>query len=75
MALQSAEPLNPTLLLVLQGWIIREAIDLVLLLIGLTVVVLLHLHLLLLLGGLGLQGCLFVDSGGLHFCVKRDLLL
>lgn len=67
MSLERAEPLDPAILLVLQGWVIREAVDFILVLIRLTVIVLLlHLHLLLLL--LGLHRCrLLVKSSCLHF--------
>jgi hypothetical protein len=65
-AFQTNEPLNPASLLVLEGRVIREAIDLILFLVGLTVIILLlHLHLLLLLG---LHRCrLFIKSSRFHF--------
>jgi len=65
-AFKCAEPLNPSSLLVLEGGVVGEAIDFIMLLIRLAVVVLLlHLHLLLLLG---LHRCrLFVESCRFHF--------
>ena len=58
MTFQLAEPLDPTVLLVLECWIITYTIDVIIVLIRLTVVVLLHLHLLCLSGGcLGIHGC------------------
>lgn len=64
-AFERAEPLDPSVLLVLQCRVVRETVDFVLVLIRLTVIVLLHLHLLLLLRLHG--SCLFVKSAGFHF--------
>jgi len=42
-AFKLAEPLDPAILLVLKGWVIRESINLILFLIRFAIVVLLHL--------------------------------
>ena len=64
-ALKGAEPLDPAGLGVLEGGVVGEAVDFVLLLVRLAVVILLlHCHLLL----LGLHRCsLVVDSLRFHF--------
>ena len=68
MTFQLAEPLDPAILLVLQGWIVGKPIDFVLLLVRLAIVVLLHLHLLgLCRGSLGLhRSGLLVKSACVH---------
>ena len=80
-AIQLAEPLDPTDLLVLHGRVVREGIDIVLILIGLAVVILLHCLHLLLLGGLLPAICrrlhrrLFVETCCFHFQFMIDQLI
>ena len=72
-AFKLAEPFDPSRLLVLQSRVIREPINVVLVLIRLTVVLLLHLHL------LGLGSCrlrlhsrsLFVESRRFHISIIK----